>query len=484
MDVFVNARLRELGIAPANLCSDPVFIRRVYLDVIGTIPTVEETVAFLNDKNPKKRSALIDQLLERNEYADYWGMRWGDVLRVKSEFPVNLWPDAAQAYDHWIRSCIRRNVPYSQFVWEMLVACGSNFRDPQVNFYRSAGSREPKAIARAVALAFMGERAEKWPLAKQNDMALFFSQIGSKSTGEWKEEIVFFNGMDDARGGTRSATLPDGSPVEIPAGKDAREVFARWLVLSKDSPMARAAVNRIWFWLMGRGIIHEPDDARPDNPPSNPQLLAWLAQEFVSSNYDTKQMLRLILNSNTYQLSSIPASKDPRGEANFAFYPIRRLDAEVLIDVIDQITGSRENYSSQIPEPFTFVPDYKRSVALPDGSITSGFLELFGRPPRDTGFLSERNNHTTAGQRLHLLNSSQIQSKVTRSDKLRALMRSNRPPAEIMEQIYLTILSRYPTEKELEAVRTYSQYSEAKGQDVLYDLTWALMNSAEFLHRH
>jgi hypothetical protein len=272
--------------------------------------------------------------------------------------------------------------------------------------------------------------------------------------------------------------------VALEPGKDPREVLTQWLVSSKDSPLATSAVNRVWYWLMGRGIVNEPDDNRPDNPPSNPRLLAYLSQELVTSNFDMKHIFRLILNSDVYQLSSIPATRDPRAEINFAFYAPRRLDAEVIIDAIDQITGAREEYSSQIPEPFTFVPDATRSIALPDGSITSSFLDLFGRPPRDTGLLSERNNNVTAAQRLHLLNSSQVQAKLLRSDKLRAIIRSGKPPGQILDQVYLTILSRYPATTEAQAVKAYSQSGEAKGADILYDTAWALINSSEFLYRH
>ena len=199
IDSFVFGKLNAMGLKRANACPDPVFLRRAFLDVIGTLPTAAEASEFLDDKRPSKRALLIDRLLSRGEFADYWGMKWCDVLRVKSEFPVNLWPNAAQAYDRWIRNRIRQNTTYSQFAWELLTADGSNFRSPAVNFYRSAGSREPKAIARAVALAFMGERADKWPEAKLGDLAVFFSRIGFKSTSEWKEEIVFFDGLDSAR---------------------------------------------------------------------------------------------------------------------------------------------------------------------------------------------------------------------------------------------------------------------------------------------
>jgi len=484
IDDFVFGKLKQLGIQPANPCSDAVFVRRVYLDVIGTLPTADEVTAFMGDNDPKKRATLIDRLLERDEFADYLGMKWCDLLRVKSEFPVNLWPDAAQAYDHWIRTCIRQNVPYSRFAWEILIANGSNFRVPQVNFYRSAGSKDAKAIARAVALAFMGERAEHWPKEKLDAMAVFFSQIGFKSTNEWKEEIVYWNGFAGDIHGPAAAVQPDGTPVSLPTDKDPREAFARWLITSGNSPFARNAVNRTWYLLFGRGIINDPDDSRPDNPPSNPALLDWLAHELVSANYDMKHIYRLILNSNTYQLSSIPATKDPRAEANFAFYPVRRLEAEVLIDALDQITGSTEEYSSLTPEPYTFIPPDRRSIALPDGSINSAFLDLFGRSPRDTGLLSERPASANAAQRLHLLNSSNIQSKITKSAWLRGLMRSSGTPLDMVTRIYLTILSRYPTVEELKAVNAYSQSAEAKGPAVLVDLTWALINSTEFLYHH
>jgi len=484
LDSFVFGKLKQLGIQSANPCSDAVFLRRVYLDVIGTLPTPEEARKFLDDKNNNKRAALIDRLLERDEFADYWGMKWCDLLRVKAEFPVNLWPNAAQAYDRWIRTSIRQNKPYSHFVWEILTSNGSNFKAPPVNFYRSTGGKDPKSIARAVALTFMGERAEKWPQAKWDGMAAFFSQVGFKSTAEWKEEIVYYNGNDKSQEPAGKAVFPDGTPAQLTGEKDPREAFATWLLTSKNSPFARNAVNRVWFWLMGRGIIQEPDDSRSDNPPSNPELLSWLAQELISSKYDIKHIYRLILNSKAYQLSCIPGSTKPEAEVNFAYYPLRRLEAEVLIDALDQITGSTEEYSSMIPEPFTWVPEDKRSIALPDGSISSAFLDLFGRPPRDTGVLSERNNRPTSAQRLHLLNSSHIQSKITASERLKAIFRSSPTPLEGITQIYLLVLSRYPTLEELAALKAYTQTGEAKGWNVSYDLTWALMNSAEFLYRH
>ncbi|HPP52167.1 MAG TPA: DUF1549 domain-containing protein, partial [Thermoguttaceae bacterium] len=193
IDKIVFTKLKQMGIQPARLCSDEVFLRRVYLDVIGTLPTAEEAKQFLDDPNPRKREALIDRLLEREEFADYWAMKWGDLLRIKAEFPINLWPNAAQAYHRWVRAAIRDNMPYDRFVRELLTANGSNFRVPQVNFYRAVQSKDPQTIAQAVALTFMGTRADKWPKEQLAGMAVFFSRISYKPTGEWKEEIVAFD---------------------------------------------------------------------------------------------------------------------------------------------------------------------------------------------------------------------------------------------------------------------------------------------------
>jgi hypothetical protein len=511
IDKLVFAKLAKLGIQPANACSDGVFVRRIYLDVIGTLPTAQEAKDFLQDTSPTKRHDLIDRLLARDEFADYWAMKWSDLLRVKAEFPINLWPNAAQGYHRWIRTSLKENKPYDRFVREMLLANGSCFREPQVNFYRAIQNKEPQGIAQAVALTFMGTRAEKWPKEQLAGMAAFFSQLGYKSTGEWKEEIVSFDLVKEtasipttAPGANvpppvavaapkaaaitpQAAVFPDGTPAQLTPGQDPREAFANWLITPRNAWFARNISNRAWSWLMGRGIIHEADDIRPDNPPVNPELLAYLEKELIGARYDLKHLFRLILNSKTYQLSSVPKSKGPEAAANFAQYPLRRLEAEVLIDALDQITGTSERYSSAIPEPFTFIPENIRSIALPDGSITSSFLEMFGRPARDTGMEAERNSRPTSDQRLHLLNSSHIQRKIEQGPKIRSLLQSQgkEPPREVVNRIYLTVLSRFPTDEELKAVAAYSQATGGgKGGTAAIDIIWALVNSAEFLYRH
>jgi hypothetical protein len=482
VDTRVFVRLQGQGIKPADLCSDEVFVRRVYLDVIGTLPEPKETKAFLEDHSPGKRAALIDALLGRDEFAEYWAMKWCDVLRVKAEFPINLWPNAAQAYHRWVRDSIRDNKPYDQFVRELLTSSGSNFRTPPVNFYRAIQGREPATIAKAVALTFMGTRIENWPEKRRSDMAAFFSRIAYKHTGEWKEEIIC---LDPKSADAMKATLPDGASVQIGPDDDPRQAFADWLTGPNNPWLARAVVNRVWYWLLGRGIVQEPDDIRPDNPPSNPELLAYLEKELVSAHYDLKHIYRLILNSRTYQQSSIPRSAGPKADALFAYYPVRRLDAEVLIDALCWIGGEGESYTSAIPEPFTFIPTDQRTISLPDGSITSQFLEMFGRPARDTGLASERGTQPTDAQRLYLLSSADVQRKIDRSPRLRSIhaMLWRDWPALIGE-IYLTVLSRYPTPDEEKAAEAYFHTAKLQLSQAEGDLAWALINSKEFSYRH
>jgi hypothetical protein len=587
IDRIVFAKMSSLKIQPV-LCSDAVFVRRVYLDVIGTLPTAKEAGDFLQDPNTaSKRRALIDRLLERNEFADYWAMKWGDVLRIKAEFPVNLWPNAAQAYHRWVRESIAANKPYDKFVREMLTSSGSNFRVPPVNFYRAIQNRTPDGIAAAVALTFMGSRVESWPKDRPQGLAAFFSQIGYKPTREWKEEHVFWDPLHSsalpaadgakaapppppppppagekkpatpapaadkkaappapaagdkkaalaapataeakpapapaAAGEKKAATpappvaeektpppppvvgpvpaiFPDGKNILLLPNRDPREVFADWLITPKNPWFARSAVNRVWWWLLGRGIIHEPDDIRDDNPPSNPELLAYLEKEFVAGGYDLKKLYRLILNSNTYQLSSMPRSSAPQAEIQFAAYPLRRLDAEVLIDAVNKITGTSDLYTSPIPEPFTYIPRDFPAIAIADGSITSPFLALFGRSARATGLENERENKPVPAQWLYMLNSSNIQVKLEQSPRLKPIFESKRPTAEIVEELYLTILSRFPTPEEVKNAEDYSAVAAPsapgkspakppapKRRDDWIDITWSLINSIEFLYRH
>jgi len=395
-----------------------------------------------------------------------------------------------------------------------------------VNFYRAMQNRTPEGIASAAALTFMGSRAESWPKDRLAGMTVFFSQVGYKPTREWKEEHVFWDPLHTSpaagaekekpaegdpknapkpepaplvASGTLTAVFPDGTKIQVPPNRDPREVFADWLITPKNPWFTRCIANRAWSWLLGRGIIHEPDDIRDDNPPSNPELLAYLEKELVAGKYDLKRFYRLILNSSTYQLSSLPRSNVPQAEANFASYSPRRLDAEVLIDAINAITGTSDLYTSPIPEPFTYIPRDKPAIAIADGSITSPFLTLFGRSARATGMENERINKPVPAQWLHMLNSSHVQQKLDQGPKLKAIFESGRKPNEIVEELYLTVLSRFPTADEVRIAEEYSapvaasKFSKpgrpgkpgaVKRRDEWVDITWALINSPEFLYRH
>lgn len=482
LDKLVKARLRQTGLEPAALCSDAVFLRRAYLDVIGTLPTVAEAREYLDDGQPGKRARLVDALLERPEYAEYQALRWGDMLRVKAEFPINLWPNAAQVYHRWIVQAMRENRPVDAMARELVVSNGSNFRSGPANFYRAVQSRDADGLARAVALTFFGMRAERWPAEQQAGLAGFFSGIRYKATGEWKEEIVFLDSsatVDPAR----QPVFPDGTVAKIASGVDPREALVAWMLEPAHPWLARAMTNRAWSWFFGRGIVDEPDDIRADNPPSNAQLLSYLEREFIAAGYDQKKLFRLILNSQTYQRSSLTKDARPGALENFAFYPARRLEAEVLADAINQITGGTDAYVSAIPEPYTYIPAGVRAIALPDGSITGGFLEKFGRSPRDTGLAAERDNAVNAAQRLHLLNSTQVLRKLEQGPGLRALLKADaNTGVPLVERIYLAVLSRRPAEAE--RVLALEIMAGESGRAGTLDLVWGLINSPEFILRH
>ncbi|MGZ0654818.1 DUF1553 domain-containing protein [Coraliomargarita sp. W4R72] len=480
LDRKLLPRLDALHLKMAPNCSDGVFIRRAYLDVTGSLPPTEIAAAFIKSKQRDKRSKLIDSLLASDAYAVYWSMKWGDLLRVKSEFPINLWPNAAQAYHEWIYQSLLDNKPYDIFARELLTSSGSNFRQPAVNFYRALQGKDPASLAQAAALTFLGTRLENWSAVERANLELFFSRVAFKPTAEWKEEIIY---LDPSSYSQLKLTTPDGRTLQMPRNGDPREFFANWLIAPDNQWFARTLVNRQWAWLMGRGIIHEPDDIRPNNLPTHPELLHYLEQQLIQSDYDMKHIFRLILNSRCYQQSSRPVIDGSLPAENFAVYPVRRMEAEVLSDVLNQLTGTSETYISMIPEPFTFIPQDSLTIALPDGSISSSFLQLFGRPERDTGYFSERDSRTNAKQSLHLLNSSHISKKIQHSKWTRGLA-AGPFTHERLRPVYMAFYSREPTEAEVSALQTYDSDNFRKRLESAQDLVWALVNSKEFLYQH
>lgn len=500
IDELLVLSLAQKNLEPAPLCSDAVFIRRVFLDGLGTLPTPNEARDFLADKTPEKREKLIDAILQRHEFADYFGMKWGDVLRVKAEFPVNLWPNGAANYDRWLREALRTEMAYDQFVRELLLADGSNFRDGAANFYRAVSEKDADTIAEAIAQTFLGTRIGFWSEEKRKELAVFFSRVGYKETTQWKEEIVFWTRKELD---SPNVIFPDGTKGIVSENEDPRSVFAAWLVCAQNKNFNRCIANRIWFWLFGYGLVHEPDDFREDNPPVHEELLDYLAQEVVHNQYNLKNIYRIIFNSSAYQQSAISRGTkfsfshdesetydeaETRSETEtkmFAAYPIRRLEAEVLQDALVQIFGISVVYQSEVPEPFTLIPSRFRTISLADASVTSSFLEMFGRASRDTGLESDRNNDVTEAQRLFFLNSTEVNTWIQRFVvKSRFLARLRDERRKVLDEIWLTFLSRYPTPEEVQIVAASFQNSQEPPQKKVQDLIWALLNSSEFLCKH
>jgi hypothetical protein len=497
IDELVLANLKKLGLPPSQLSSDREFLRRVYIDVIGTLPTPDEARAFMADKDPGKRARLIEQLLARDEFNDFWALKWGDLLRIKSEYPVRIWPKAVETYHRWLRQSIADNKPYDQFARELLTATGSNFRVGPANFVRAVPTKDAQTIGETASLLFMGARmgcarchghpTETWGPEDNLGIAAHFSRVAFKSTLEWKEEIVYTNPRGVLRHPrTRQPVaprVPGGEPATLEEFEDPRGRFADWLTAPDNPYFAKNLANRTWFWLMGRGIVHEPDDLRPTNPPSNPELLDHLAAELVASRYDIKHLFRLILNSRTYQLSSIPNAYNKSDSQHFSRYIIRRLPAEVWMDAIGQVTLTSETFSSRIPEPFTRMPPGWRAIQLADGNIESAVLELMGRPPRDTPYECERDSTLSMRQALYLVNSDHLENKVTSSPRIKQWL-AGATDEQIVEELYLLAYARLPADEEKRAAVAHLSKDKKARPQALQDLVWAILNTREFLFNH
>ncbi len=511
IDNILKKEWSRQKLLPARRTTDYIFIRRVYLDLVGALPSTQEVLDFVDDNNKNKRLLLINKLLKSENFATYQSLRWCDTLRVKSEFPINLWPNAVQAYHLWIFNSLKQSLSYDKFAWQLLTSNGSNFRQPQVNFYRAIQGQEPITIAKAAALTFMGTRLENWKENDRNEFIKLFSRVSYKKTSEWKEEIV---SMDHSKNSLMTVKLPGNQTITVKPGQDPRREFARWLIKPNNQWFARNAVNRIWFWLFGRGIVNEPDDFRLStnpkrinygNRPASPELLDYLAKEFVKSGYNSKHIFRLILNSSTYQQSSVARSTTNKAQKYFAVYPIKKIPAEVMCDIIHSFTKEKPKYVSVIPEPFTYIPPTNKTISLADGSITSSFLEQFGKSPRDTGKLSERSQNTTYNQRLFMLNSSMTHRSLINSRAIRESMNLLKREYKMgsIDSIYIAILGRPATKEEKEIisdslgvkawsknkrVKTKKNNSKKRPQIIPWqserDLIWTLLNTKEFVFNH
>lgn len=475
VDKLVDKQLAAKGISSSPVCNDEVFLRRTYLVLTGRIPSPSVAKSFLESKDPGKRDALIDQLVGSTAFVDQQVLKWGDLLRIKSEFPSNLWPNAVQAYNRFLKEQFAQNVPYDQFVKNILLSTGSNFRYPAANFYRAFQKRTSENIADNVAVLFLGARDIP------SDYTFFFDQVKYKKTDEWKEEIVYID--KDVNPKISSVRMDDGTILYLAKESDNRVPFVEWLVSTENTQFAQVMVNRIWYWLMGRGIVDAPDDFRRSNPPSNPELLKFLAAEFVNNKYDIQHIFKIILQSKTFQRSSKTTANNVSDSVYFSHYLLQRLTAEQFVDATGDITGIHDKYMSKVPEPYSYFPEDTRATTLGDGTVSSSVLELFGRPSRDNSFEKNRINDLNYRQVLYLLNSSELEQKLQKSTILQEIYANKADMNEVINNVYLLTLSRYPSDAERKYIMTFKKdYFGSKSMTI--NLTWALINSKEFIFNH
>jgi hypothetical protein len=521
LDRHVFAKLKLLNLTPSELCSDQVFLRRAYLDLCGILPTPAEAQSFLADKASDKRAVLVDQLLERPEYADYWAHKWLDLLRANRK---NIQITGSHAYHHWMRSHFENNTAWDQVVRELLTACGSTFANPPANYYRGTYDshkpsigRDPQSLAETTAQLFFGIRMqcaqchnhpyERWTQDDYFHLAAWFAQVkvkpdqlhpgGDRPNYPWqlKEDAVVVyparvGEVTQPRTGKMMAPKIMGVPAPtITPGKDRRQVLAELLTASDNPFFAKATVNRIWFYLFGRGIVDPPDDFRDSNPSANDALLDALARDFVRHQFDMKHLIRTIVNSRTYQLSSCGNETNQQDDKYFSHVLVmrKRLSAEVLLDAICAVTA--------VPEKFPGYPPGTRAVQLPDGEVinTGGryagwdrhpFLKALGQPPRELSCECEREGDITVARVLELKNGPFIRTKIrTPDNRLGKLLARKLPAASILDELFLATLARPPLPEECQAALDLVEKTTDK-REAWEAVLWALLNTNEFLFRN
>ncbi len=479
VDRALEVDWQKKGLLPVQEATDNLLVRRLYLDLTGRLPSIEAAKSFVYSRDPQKYEKLVDALLASRDFVTYFTMRFCDILRVKSEFPINLWPNAVYIYQRRIEAFLEKDEPYNKFIRALLLAKGSNFRVAEANFYRAHADRSPLGIAKNVMLTLCGVRLEKMPEEQQKLYANIFEEIGFKSTKEWKEEIVYIKSCP-----ARKIMLPSGAVVDVAPGKEARKIFADHMTGTADGKrlLASALVNRTWFWFFGSGIASPADDLL-NAKCVNDRLLELLVKQTVDNRMSFRKLCRSIVLSAAYRSGSFQGKDTAAKVKAFAAYPVRRLEAEVLDDAITALTLESSHYSSVIPEPFTFLPHDMRTVSIADGSISSSFLILFGRPSRDAGVLAERNDNINAKQRLFLFNSGALYRKVCRIMRRKEFARLHFMAR--VEAFYWMFFSRPPMAKELDIIKKrYDERPKKMRWTMQNDLAWIMVNSAEFLHRH
>ena len=481
IDTHVAAKLKKLNITPSQPCDDATYLRRVHLDLIGTLPTASEARRFLADKSKNKRQRLVDALLKRPEFADYWALKWADLLRVDRQ---KLGHKGAYNYYRWIRDSFAKNKPYDQFARELIAAEGPLADAPAGHLYKVIS--KPGDLAATVSQVFLGIRIEcaqchhhpfdRWSQTDYFGMQAYFTQASFKNTPRGAMLTASRKTKTKhPRSGQSIFAHPLGTsnPIASPEG-DRRRLLAKWMTSPENPWFAKNLVNRVWANLLGRGIIHPVDDVRQTNPPTNPQLLDALAADFIKHKFDFRHLLRRITSSRTYQLASSTNATNAKDEQNFSRMLFKRPDAEVLLDAVCQVTG--------VPEKFKGHPPGYRAIQLWDSHVPHYFLKLFGRPVRATACECERGGSPSVAQVLHVLNSPQIQAKLShkggRIAKLEARIRDD---GKLIDELYLTCYSRFPSKKERKAMTAYFKENAHSRRRAAEDLVWSMMNTVEFL---
>lgn len=493
VDEAVFQKLRLLGIPPSQKSDDATFLRRVHLDITGRIPTESETSAFLLDQDSEKRDRLIDRLLDSSEYADYFTNKWNMILRNKRRSDEDL--PGVYAFQRWLWSNLYENKPYDRMVRELVTASGDVRFNPAVVWYREVDERSEQV--EDVAQLFLGTRIqcakchhhpyEKWGEDDYYAFAAFFSRLGTKdlrgASRQNRDRRLFHKeGIASSRNPRTGANLkPAGlgeQSLSIPADHDPRIELAAWM-LDPDNPFfAKALVNRYWKHFFNRGIVEPEDDLRATNPPSNPELLRLLSENFVESGYDLKALVRTICQSETYQLSSIPNEYNANDKQNYSRYYSKRLTAESLHDALHQVTGTNAEYAG--------VPVGTRAIQLADVTTAPYFLSVFGQPLADTACECERSQQANLAQSLHLINSEEIQH-ILSSDKGRTAEMAGAMSVthdQRIRELYRWAYSREPSNAELNIALDYVEQRSSDSRGAYEDLVWALVNSKEFLFNH
>lgn len=494
VDEKVDQKLKQLQYLPASVCSDELFVRRVYLDVLGTLPTLEEVDRFLADASPEKRKQLIDKLLKRPEYAMFWAQKWGDLLRV-SRKQIGL--NSVFKYSQWIQASIASNKPYDQFAKEILTASGSTITSPAGNYYRTSG--DTLDAMESTAQLFLGTRIqcakchnhpfERWTQSNYYGLASFFNRIERHKTSQPEEVILWTRNSGEihhpADGRIMKPWVPVVGELAVSPDADRRAALVEWLTTPENPFFARVEVNRIWAQVLGRGIVEPFDDFRDSNPPSNAPLLDALAQDFVNHNFDRDHILRTILNSRTYQADSRPDRFNRDDNKYFSHYMPRQLTAEQLVDSLGQVAGRPKQFALIAPDTkatWLPAPDLQPHDRSKLGDID--FLKVFGQPERQSVCECDRGDDSSLGQALELLNGNFINKLLTDgNNRLHHNIRIGRPTKEVIVELYRLALSRFPSESELNHSSAYVE-SHADRARALEDICWAIVNKVEFLFQH